>query len=814
MPPKAPDWPVKVTYDELPVWMRSARRTLDWPLVVVALLVAALVVPLATGSLPWSAGLRSEVARALELSESIQAGILYPRWAADFNLGYGAPLWNFLPPLPHYLAGLHRILAQTSAEFSVKATLIGALALLGLALFGFARRRWGVYGGLLAAALGLFSPQVALVKPLLDGDLGAVLAAGFWLASLWALDRLLVYGRGANLLLAASTCAAVWLAHQPLNAIFGGLTLAWLLFRLVTGQRADAIRDGLLAYALGFAASAFYWLPAWTERDTVTWQPAQGAEAAVRSSVPVEDLLGWFPAIDRAAINPDAAPALGVALWGAAALALGLIVASRLGRRRGEDTGPDLQPMRRSADREALLFGVFGALLLVAALPPLGELWSGRDTWPPFAPADLVFPAAICLTLLGASLGSRLESLGSPRRALMGMMALAVTIAASGMPALITPRAPSATPELTLAGLVESEVSGVPLAGREPGWLLPRGITALPPVEASLATSYASGLVDKVVRDTLPATTLADTIKHTTHGERIMVRSAGPAEFTLRTFLFDGWRAQLDGRPVGLHATDQGLIALHVPEGRHELVITFGSTAARTAGWVLSGAACVLLLGLAVRQEHQPTRTDEEAAAVQWAAPGARAERGVLIGWVIILAGVALVARLEPNWVADQSPSGTAPPGSAPLQSRFQGGVDLLAYELVRPADEADALALTLYWLAWRPDLADYQVDVQLVSDANPSQVFRLAQRRHPAQIPTSDWPRWPLQEHYVTDSYSLAVLSDLPPGRYRVAIQLGRCGHVDPAPCPAVAPMFVQADDSPHLEQSVVLPDVLAIEG
>src|SRR5690606_31562489 len=102
--------------------MRSARRTVDWPLVVVVLLAVALVAPWIAGPLPFSAGVRSEVARAVGISESFQSGILYPRWAADFNPGYGSPLGNFLPPLPHYLAGLHRVLAQTSAEFSVRFT--------------------------------------------------------------------------------------------------------------------------------------------------------------------------------------------------------------------------------------------------------------------------------------------------------------------------------------------------------------------------------------------------------------------------------------------------------------------------------------------------------------------------------------------------------------------------------------------------------------------------------------------------------------------------------------------------------------------
>lgn len=805
LPPKTPEWPVEVAYDDLPAWMQSARHTLDWPLVGVALLVVALIAPLIADPLPWNAGLRSEVARALEMSESIQTGILYPRWAPDFTLGYGSPLWNFLPPLPHYLAGLHRVLAQTSAEFSVKVTLIGATILLPIALFGFARRRWGVCGGLLAVALGLFSPQIALVKPLIEGNLGALLAAGVWLLSLWALDRLLAYGRGANLLLAAGACAAVWLAHEPLNILFSALTLVWLLFRLASGQPGDAIRAGLLAVALGFAASAFYWLPAWTERDAITWQPAAGAERIAPGGVPADDLFGWFPAIDRAAVNPQPAPVLGVALWGSAAIALLVITVTWRRTRR-------IDP----PDREALFFGVSGVLLVGAALQPFGDAWAGASGWPPFAPADLAFPAALCLALFGASLGHRLEFHCAPRWAAVGMIALAAAIGISGAPALVIPQPPTSATELTLAGLVESEVRGVPLAGHTPGWLLPRGMQAPSTSDVSLAASYDSARVDKVIRDGLPATTLADTIEHTAHSERIMVRSAGDAEITLRTFLFDGWRAELDGQPLALHATERGgLIALRVPEGQHELVVTFGSTRPRTTGWVLSGVACLLLLGLAVRQEHHPLRAIEvHPAATVSPSRRTQAAPGVVVGAVIILLAVALAARLTPDASASASPPGTVAQASAPLFRRFQGGLDLLAYDLTTPAEPDTPLALTLYWRGWRPDLPDYQVDLQWVSVDDPSQTYPLGQRRHPGQLPTSEWPRWPLLEHYVVDSYTLAMPDDVPPGDYRIAVQIGRCSHLDPAPCPAITPVFVQADDDASLEQSVTLPDILTVAG
>ncbi|MEL7672868.1 MAG: hypothetical protein AAGU78_03930, partial [Chloroflexota bacterium] len=71
----------------------------------------------------------------------------------------------------------------------------------------------------------------------------------------------------------------------------------------------------------------------------------------------------------------------------------------------------------------------------------------------------------------------------------------------------------------------------------------------------------------------------------------------------------EGWRARLDGRPVTLRATEpDGLIALSVPEGRHELQLSYSATGARRAGWVLTAAAFALGLRLTARRERAGTR--------------------------------------------------------------------------------------------------------------------------------------------------------------------------------------------------------------
>lgn len=813
VPSKTPPWPVDVAYDELPGWMRRTQRAVDWPLVLVAaLLVVALAPLLAQSGLPWSAGLRVEIARALEISRSIQDGIAYPRWAGDLNLGYGSPLWNYLPPLPHYLAGLHHVLAQTTVEFSVKFTLIAAFSLLIAALFGIARRRWGTYAGLVAVALALSSPQIALVKPILEADLGALWGGAFFLTGLWALDRLLASGRGVDLLAAAGACAAVWLAHQPLNLVFSALLVGWLLRAAGRGVQAERLAYALLASVLGFLASAFYWLPAWSERGAVTWHPLSAALPAA-GSVAAPEVFGWPAALDRAAINPAPTPALGVALWGAALLAI--LVAGLLARRRSAASDGAARK-QRAAWREALWFGGAGAALLVAALPPLGDRWVGRVVWPPFEPSDLLFPAALCWALAGATLGHWLEFRCSPGRGAAGMLLITLASAGAALPASQLPDVPGAAPALTVTELVQTEARGVPLSARAPGWLLPRTVETLPPVAPSLVASYQSGAADPVAREALPPNTLVDVIARTGQSARILVRSAAATEITLHIFMADGWRIALDGRPLPARASQpEGFIAAQVPEGRHELQIAFGTTLARAIGWGLSAAAAALLLGLSIRLEYVTaprSTTGNDAAA---ALPGIRRSRAALmLGMTGILAGAIVLGRAAPGWLAPRAPRGIAVPGEAALPRAFQGGIELLAFDLEPPPDPSAPFSLTLYWRGARPDLPDFQVDLSLARIDNPPASYALAQRRHPGLLPSSQWPRWSLAEHYVRDAYTLALPRGIPPGRYQIAVQVGRCSQLAPEPCEAISPLFVHDGPGASLGQAIRLPADLVIPG
>jgi hypothetical protein len=807
-----------MTYDDLPEWMQRSRREVDWAFWVIVVACVVVVWPLLTRvGLPRGTDIQGQLARTIEVAESIQAGILYPRWAPDFNYGYGSPLWNYLAPLSHYLTGLHYVLAQSSPETSIKFVLVCGIGLAGLGMFSFVRRRWGTYAGILAALVYLYSPQLALVQPYLQGDLGGVLAAGLFPAALWAFDRVLLTDRGWDILLASLLLAALWLADTPLNVLLVSILVGWLVWRRVVLRTAvGGWQRALLAWGFGTALPAFYWLPAWAEHHAVTWRSVAAPPVDAAASLSLPDMLAPPGRLDLSAINPAQTHSVGFAVWTLTVIALVLVLGWAW-----RHTPPHPQPGVARGDafqwriahllsaisqeeREALYFVGVGIVLFVLAMPPARPIWDALPGWPLFYPRDLLPVLAACGAVGAAQLGRFLEA-RRPGIGAAGMAACLLWVLIWALPVLCLPTWQETHPVPDLSAVLREEARGHMAASLTTGWLLPQDVAGIPNPSLLLIASYQDGAVDKVARDMLPASTQVDIVEHTPQLERLVVRSANPVIIPLLTYYFPGWRARIDGQPAEVTGNSEtGLITFALPAGRHEVVVYFGSTSARSIAWGLSGLSLVLMLIISLRLEYRST---SRSGGVEPLPPVG--ERPVLLvaGIMSILAG--LVAQLAPGAFTVQSQPGVVLSAQNQHPLALQGGIDLLAYD-VGESDNIRAggeLPVTLYWRAIRPDLPDYQVNVSIAAEDDPSQRISFVQHRHPGMIPSSQWPTWPLLDYYLRDDYSLPLDQDIAPGTYNVMVQVGSCSQMIISPCETMEPLFVRDGRGTSLGRRITLP-------
>jgi hypothetical protein len=734
------------------------RRTRLFPRQRIAHL-ALLLLALAAASLPAAApfligeGLpRTNDAlphlfRVVALDRMVQAGQLLPRWSPDLVHGYGYPVFNFVPPLSHWLVeAIHLLGPPVTAAYRIAVFVHFWLAAAGAFFLG---RHWfGHAAGWVAALAYIYSPYLlydAHVRGGLPESQALALLPWLWLGLAQAAD-----GKRRWIAFAALAFAAAFLSHFPV--MFQATLLLGIWMALGTWRAGwHWLAGPVLGIGLGILLTAFFWLPALTEigYTQATRSISQGY-AYTDNFLSLRQLLAWphIPA-DPALINPPvvrALPTAALVLAGA-----GFLWAWR--RLHGE--------RRRQAQVWLVLLLVSVWLVTPASrlvweyLPFLSET---LYPWRFLGMASLA--AAI---LLGIPMDLIWQQTGHSEWLLAAVTAVLVIAA---VPWLYPPReAVSADPKL--GELLQFEMPPLFIGTTTLGEFLPRWVEELPDTSALRSEHRASGDAERL----LPA----DGVHFQRRGgpawdSTYDVTVEKATVLTYRQFYFPGWRATLDGEPIPIEpSVPEGLITFRVPAGSHALQLTFGSTPARTAGWAVSalGAAGMLLVGTGTtfvwrRRARLPERSSMPAAP----------------RWLLPLSGLVVVVWLFFTFVDTPLRQSTlsqtsvaSRPEIEPLD--FAGEIRLLSFESPEePVGATDPIPVTLSFRALRPIGVPYLIGVDVVDDRG---LVWTAERERPP-----DWrfvggsELWPM-DGYRIEPFVLRLLDGTPPGSYRFRIGLVR---------------------------------------
>ncbi|MBK8025623.1 MAG: hypothetical protein IPK19_30585 [Chloroflexi bacterium] len=404
-----------IRYEDLPFWMRRAMRRTDWGVLLILgfCLISSLPFVLST-SIPVGTAHERYAFRAAEIAESIGEGRWYPRWTDEAVGGYGAPIPQFTPPLAGFLPALLDITLINDPGAAISATFVFATCLAGTALYAFVARRAGSIIGVTAALLYVFNPMIGVVMPRQLGDLSLILGGALLPALLWAVDGLMQRRAAADLAAAVLLSAGLLLLDTRFAAAGLGAALLLILVNRSHGRRVPWVRL-LIAGLLGIAIASFHWLPAALEAYAVRWYPA---EIAPSNRIDLLSLFAPVVATDPAALLDPPAFSLG---------AFPLVAVP----------GALLTLLRRNTQRP--LYAAFLAAavgLIVAAVVRDNQVW-------------MLVPAALCISIAGASLINLREWLPLPLRRVFPVAVCAVAIgtvlqpwiaATAGLNTAATPR--------------------------------------------------------------------------------------------------------------------------------------------------------------------------------------------------------------------------------------------------------------------------------------------------------------------------------------------------------------------------------------
>ena len=494
----------------------------------------------------------SYVYRLVEFVDILRSGQLFPQWASDFRGGLGSPYFGYYQPGLFYAASIFTPFLSPTASLGAVLWLVSLAGFLATSTL--VRTRFGSAAGLLAGSALLLSPYPR-TELYVRGDLSEYSGMMMVPAALCALLAWLDHGRPRAWLVLAVTSSALVVLHPAVGlAGYGALTLVILCWAVSCRDVGPGV-SAVTAMLLGIGLAAFYWVPVALE-----WSFASGARLGMmafrysRHFVEPQQLLGF--AGNRVLVSVSLEPVvLTLMVVGAVGFAVG-----HAGRTAAQ---------RRLVVTLWIVTAVFAFLMTSASAP----VW-------PYLPLlhSIQFPWRL-LTIVTAttSMLAGCQSIGARWIAAVGIGALVWTVTG------LQPTAPTPFQVLTSAADLRTLNFGPDGVGE---WL-PKG-----------ALSFRD---DKVPRDVVcaPACRVLG-IDRQQNRLRVRLTTGGTTLVMLPQYFFGvGWRVTLDGVPLDVAKTPQGLFLLTVPAVRNGVIdAQFSMTPMRRVGVAVSAAALAVWLAL------------------------------------------------------------------------------------------------------------------------------------------------------------------------------------------------------------------------
>lgn len=537
----------------------------------------------------------------VEFDQTFRDGYWWPRWSPDFAFGYGYPLFNLYAPLAFFAAELLHLLGlgmTTAIKTMYALATIGA----GVGMYGFVRRLYGSNAGLVAAVVYMYIP-FHLVEIYVRSAYAEYVALAIVPFVFLAFTELIATPTARRAALAGLGYGLLALTHHTSFFTFSPLLMIYIIYLIVAKARLDFKRwsahilAAVGAGLLGIMLAAIYLVPVIAETRYVRVdQWTSGSYNYLQHFVYFSQLFeaGWGYGYAGPGVQDDFSFQLGAVVVVLALFAGAVSV---------------VQPYRHR--NSAIFFMAVTGVVILLMSPLAASIWQ----LVPIAafvqfPWRLLAVTAFTLSIVAGALLAGLEAIKSQSEATgvhFASVLLLALVVILGSFAYTTPRYTEvpAWAETPLAVINWDRAS---IADRV-------GMVAATEEQPQTSPMEAQYLNDQ------PLTTAGviagrGTVTMLHHGgasDAVRVNAAEPVTLQFYTYDYPGWRVTANGSPIDYRAEPPyGLVTVDLPAGEHVVTLRMGSTPARTTGTVVSGLACIMIVGFYLWGEKLgSSRTDQ-----------------------------------------------------------------------------------------------------------------------------------------------------------------------------------------------------------
>lgn len=196
-----------------------------------------------------------------QMHRVILTGKFPPRFVPDLSFGFGYPLFNFVFPLPFYIAEIFHLLGLSLVD-SVKFLFFLTIPLSGIAMFYLLRQFLGVWLSLVGSILYIYTPYRAL-DIYIRGAIGEILSFVFLPLVVLSLIKIAKEKNFRWIAVGGLSLASLLLSHNISAYMFFLFIALYIILQIIfSASKKKLIVKSFLMIFLAFLISSYFWLPA------------------------------------------------------------------------------------------------------------------------------------------------------------------------------------------------------------------------------------------------------------------------------------------------------------------------------------------------------------------------------------------------------------------------------------------------------------------------------------------------------------------------------------------------------------------------